>query len=222
MEMALKSGNDVVVALNADYSSINAHISANMQCMHIIRNPLSVVVSAYYSHLRTHPIDGWDLLARQRSVLSEVDKDVGMALTLSFLESSHFQPETNGPLCDMISWKYVDSRIITLRMEDITANAATFFRELSRAEVLRNAAMPDPDRFSFAALTGRQQGVIDLSSHYRCGSSTEWRNALPRGVILYVIHHYRDFLLRFYPEVISDADSLSDASVRSNSDCRRA
>ena len=136
MEMALKSGNDVVVALNADYSSINDHISANMQCMHIIRNPLSVVVSAYYSHLRTHPIDGWDLLARQRSVLSEVDKDVGMALTLSFLESSHFQPETNGPLCDMISWKYVDSRIITLRMEDITANAATFFRELSRTEVL--------------------------------------------------------------------------------------
>lgn len=145
-----------------------------------------------------------------------------MALTLSFLESSHFQPETNGPLYDMIAWKYDDSRIVTLRMEDITANTANFFHELSRTEVLRNASMPDPDRFSFAAMTGRQQGVIDLSSHYRCGSSTEWRGALPRGVILYVLHHYRDFLLRFYPEVTFEAGSLSDASVRSNSDCLRA
>lgn len=222
MEMALNSGNDVIVVLNADYFSIKNHISADMQCMHVIRNPLSVVVSAYYSHLRTHPIDGWDLLIGQRSVLSEVDQDVGMALTLAFLESRHFQPETNGPLCDMISWKYDDLRIVTLRMEDITANAANFFRELSRTEVLRNALMPDPDRFSFAAMTGRQQGVIDLSSHYRCGSSTEWRDALPRGVILYVLHQYRDFLLRFYPEVIFEADSLSAASVRSNSDCLRA
>jgi len=222
MEMALNSGNDVIVALNADYSGINNHISANMQCMHVIRNPMSVVVSAYYSHLRTHPIDGWDLLARQRNVLSEVDKDVGMALTLSFLESSHFQPETNGPLYDISAWKYDDSRIITLRMEDITANAANFFREMSRTEALRNASMPDPDRYSFAAMTGRQQGVTDLSSHYRCGSSTEWRDALPRGVILYVIHHYRDFMLRFYPEVIFETGSLSDASVRSNSDRLRA
>ena len=222
MEMAFNSGNDVIVALNTDYFSIKNHISADMQCLHVIRNPLSVVVSAYYSHLRTHPIDGWDLLTGQRSVLNEIGQDVGMALTLAFLESRHFQPETNGPLCDMISWKYDDLRIVTLRMEDMTSNAANFFRELSRTEVLRNALMPDPDRFSFAAMTGRQQGVIDLSSHYRCGSSTEWRDALPRGVILYVLHHYRDFLLRFYPEVIFEADSLSAASVRSNSDCLRA
>ena len=222
IETALKSDNDVVVALNADYFSIKNHISADMQCMHVIRNPLSVVVSAYYSHLRTHPIDGWRLLIGQRSVLSEVDQDIGMALTLAFLESRHFQPETNGPLCDMISWNYDDSRIVTLRMEDITSNAANFFRVLSRTEVLRKATMPDPDRFTFAAMTGRQQGVIDLSSHYRCGSSTEWRDALPRGVILYVLHHYRDFLLRFYPDVIFEADSLSAARVRSNSDCLRA
>jgi hypothetical protein len=222
IETALKSDNDVVVALNADYFSISNHISEDMQCMHVIRNPLSVVVSAYYSHLRTHPIDGWDLLIGQRRVLSEVDQDVGMALTLAFLESRHFQPETNGPLCDMISWNYDDLRIVTLRMEDITSNAAKFFRVLSRTEALRNALMPDPDRFSFTAMTGRQQGVIDLSSHYRCGSSTEWRDALPRGVILYVLHHYRDFLLRFYPEAIFESNSLSAARVRSNSDSLRA
>jgi len=218
IEMSLKSGNNIVIALNADYFSIKDHISADMQCVHVIRNPLSVVVSAYYSHLRTHPIDEWDALGDQRNVLKEVDKDVGMALTLAFLESSHFQPQANGPLCDMISWKYDDPRVITLRMEDITSNVADFFRELSRTVVLRNALMPDPHRFSFAAITGRQQGVIDFSSHYRCGNRNEWREALPKGVVLYILHHYRDFLLKFYPEAF-EVDSLSDAKVRSNSDC---
>ncbi|MGD9656851.1 MAG: hypothetical protein AB7U61_04285 [Methylocystis sp.] len=202
IEKVLNSDNDIVIALNADYFSIQDPLSANMQCIHVIRNPLSVIVSAYYSHLRTHPVDGWDSLVEQRRVLSQVDKDIGMALTLAFLESSHFQPETNGPLHDLRSWAYDDSRIVTLRMEDITSSTADFFATLSRTEVLKNALMPDPGRFSFAAITGRQQGATDLSSHYRCGSSDEWRDALPRGVILYMLHHYRDLLLRFYPEAL--------------------
>ncbi|MGD9545594.1 MAG: hypothetical protein AB7F41_15190 [Methylocystis sp.] len=207
IESALHSGNDIVIALNADYFAIKDHLSRNMQCLHVIRNPLSVIVSAYYSHLRTHPIDGWDCLVEQRRVLSEVDQDIGMALTLAFLESSHFQPDTNGPLCDLSSWAYDDSRIATLRMEDITSNTADFFAMLSRTEVLKNALMPDSGTFSFAAITGRQKGVIDLSSHYRCGSSDEWRDALPRGVISYMLRYYKDLLLKFYPDSFSRLSS---------------
>lgn len=217
IKMALNSGNNIIVALNADYSSLKDHITADMQCIHVIRNPLSIVVSAYYSHLRTHPTEGWRSLRGQRSVLNEVDRDVGMALTLAFLESRHFQPEANGALCDMMSWKYDDPRIVTLRMEDITSNVAEFFRMLSRTAVLESASLPDPDRFSFAAITGRQQGVIDFSSHYRSGNRNEWREALPRGVVLYILHHYREMLLKFYPEAF-EADTSGGVRLRSHSD----
>ena len=216
IKSALTSGNDVVIALNAEYSSVKNHISANMQCIHIIRNPLSIILSAYYSHRRTHPIDGWNSLADQRKVLSEVDQDIGLALTLAFLESKNFQPETNGPLRDIISWDYADPRIVTLRMEDITSNTADFFAMLSRTEVLKNALMPDPGMFSFAAITGRQQGAIDPTSHYRCGSRDEWRQALPKGVITYVLRHYREFMLNFYPETfcadVQEAERRASAS----------
>lgn len=202
IEEALNSRNEIIIAINAEYESINHHILTGMVCVHVVRNPLSIVVSAYYSHLRTHPIESWDSLADQRHVLMSVDKDVGMAITFAFLESRRFQPETNGPLYDISAWNYDDPRIVTLRMEDITSNISGFFNLLSQTELLRNAVMPDPVSFLFSSITGRRQGEIDLSSHYRCGSGSEWREALPTGIILYLSRHYNDFLLKFYPEVL--------------------
>jgi hypothetical protein len=197
------SDKDISFILNAQYRNIFDTIDSANNYFHIIRNPLSVVLSAYHSHLSTHPLTGWESLARQRTILEKVDPEIGMLLTLSFIESSYFYPQTNGPLCDMRSWDYEDERIVTLRMEDITADPGTFLETLSNTHLLKDAKLPDADDFTFKKFSGRDPGVVDPSSHYRSGSPDEWRNALPKSVIDYVRSHYRDLLERFYPEALN-------------------
>jgi hypothetical protein len=196
------SGKDVSFILNAQYGNICEAIIPNSNYFHIIRNPLSVVLSAYHSHLSTHSLTGWESLVRQREILRKVDPEIGIFLTLSFVESSYFYPQTNGPLYDMSSWNYDDERIVTLRMEDITSNPKMFLETLSSTHLFKGAALPDANDFTFKKISGRDPGDVDSSSHYRSGSADEWRTALPESVITYVRSHHRHVLERFYPEAL--------------------
>ena len=46
----------VVVLVNADYGFVSGTVGEGL---HVIRNPLDVVVSAWHSHRTTHSTDGW-------------------------------------------------------------------------------------------------------------------------------------------------------------------
>ena len=76
---------------NASYEFLSDHISSGI---HVVRNPLDVLVSAFYSHLSTHPLDGWPELAKQREVLCSVPRDAGLMLTVTFLERADFYRDT--------------------------------------------------------------------------------------------------------------------------------
>jgi hypothetical protein len=63
-----------VLFANGEWQFLHSKIR---RAVHIIRNPLALIVSAYFSHLKSHPEDGWPQLSEQRGRLlgTEVEKE---------------------------------------------------------------------------------------------------------------------------------------------------
>ncbi len=191
--------HDVVVMTNASYGSLFGEIEGGI---HVIRNPLDLIVSAYYSHKATHPVDAWPELAVQRRVLCSVDRHDGMLLTLSFLEREDFFEGAEGPLRALRRWNFDDQRFANVRMEDLVRLPNEVLGPLLQAQ-RPDLTLPDAENHTFEAVTGRAPGVIDDGSHYRSGRPDQWRTELPQSVVEYVRAHFRPLLDRFYPEVLA-------------------
>jgi hypothetical protein len=203
----LPAAADIVFFGNAAYDFVSQH---GIFGCHIIRNPLNLIVSAYYSHLATHPRDvGWPSLLPQRNLLKSVDKREGMFLTLAFLERADIDSRWIGPLLALRQWDYADHRFQTLRMEDMVTRPEHFLRPL--LSPLRNdgdVLLPADGEMSFENFSGgRKPGEIDNTSHYRDGSAESWKTELPPAIIQYVRTWFGDLLGRFYPESLAWIDS---------------
>jgi hypothetical protein len=189
---------------NAGY----AHVSArHYRGVHVIRNPLSVVVSSYYSHLQTHPLlDSWPELTIQREILRSVSKTEGMFLTLAFVERADIAKRAIGPLLSLRQWDYDDSNYQTLRMEDLVSNPSELIAPfLSRFGQFR---LPSDEEMTFSQFSsGRDPGEIDNNSHYRSGSKDDWREELPPAIVRYIRLRFSDLLERYYPESLTDAEN---------------
>ncbi len=191
------SNNGITHLANANYATVAPHLTGVV--VHVIRNPLNVVQSAYHSHLRTHPLDGWPELARQREVLQRCSEEHGKFLTLAFVERDDFYKNTAGPLADMRHWDFSDPRIVTVRMEDFGENIGGVIRS-AVGNAGDNLVWPDSDEFSFRRMSGgRTPGEVDPQSHYRSGSPDAWREELPSAIIDYIRTHYRNLLQAYYP-----------------------
>jgi hypothetical protein len=187
---------------NASYPFLAERVAGSG--IHIIRNPLNIVQSAYYSHLRTHQIKTLPILAAQRRVLEQCSADEGKALTLAFCERNDFFPATPGPLCALRQWDFDDDRFRTVRMEDFQDRIDVTLANAIGAEAARYA-WPDPNEFTFQAFSGgRDPGVIDENSAYRSGHPDAWRQELPKPIVNYIRTHYRPILERFYPSALLD------------------
>jgi hypothetical protein len=191
---------DLQILSNASYDVVSEGLGSSL---HVIRNPLDVIVSAYHSHKETHSVLGWPELERQRQVLRSIAQEDGMLLTTAFIERSDFHSEAIGPLHALRSWDFEDDRFVTVRMEDMV-NDPTATIGAYIAERWPNCVLPDPASMSFEAMTGRKPGEIDPGSHYRSGKAEQWRTVLPPSLIQYVRAHYTSILGRFYPEALSD------------------
>ena len=160
--------------------------------IHIIRNPLDIIVSAYHSHRSVHSTAGWPQLAVQRKLLNSCSEYDGTFLTLSFLERAE------GPLDAIRTWPLSDLRFMTLRMEDMVENANhTLGRVL--CDTFAGAKLPAAESHSFEMISGRKLGIVDEASHYRSGLRDQWRDFLPKPIVTYIKLHYREFMERFYP-----------------------
>jgi hypothetical protein len=80
---------------------------------HVIRDPRDVVVSAYFSHLNSHPTENWPALEAHRERLRAVSKDDGLLLEMDFRADQFRQ---------MLDWNYDQPNVLELKMEDITAD----------------------------------------------------------------------------------------------------
>jgi len=193
--------NDLIFYRNAEYPIVS---SLDVRGVRIIRNPLSIVASAYFSHIKTHRDDGWPLLQQHRDTLKLVPKDIGMALTLQFLEEESFYRETAGPLYSFAHWNIFDDRFLTLRMEDMVKNPRDFITkslEFSNKDPA-DYRLADDKKFTFKAITGRDLGTVDTSSHLRSGNPNDWRTTLPEHIKDYIKAHYWDYLNTYYPDTL--------------------
>ncbi len=188
---------------NATYSRI---VEQNLSGIHLVRNPLNIVVSAYYSHLETHPVDNWPQLRRQREALKSVSREEGMLLTLAFLERMDIADRAIGPILSLRQWDYEDNRFTTLRMEDVTARpSASLSQALSQIRPDSPLVLPADSNMAFSNFSGgRKVGEADNHSHYRSGAVDSWKTELPSAVTQYFRSHFREFLARFYPDTLVD------------------
>lgn len=80
---------------------------------HVIRDPRDVVVSAYFSHLNSHPTENWPALVAHRERLRAAPKDDGLLLEMDFRADQFRQ---------MLEWNYEQPNVLELKMEEMTAD----------------------------------------------------------------------------------------------------
>jgi hypothetical protein len=191
-----KLESDVCFFANSSYADLkNAQFE---RALNIIRNPLSVIVSAYYSHLASHSTDGWPALELHRKILQSCTKEQGMFLTLSQLERA-------STLNAFANWNFGDPRITTVCFEDFTGKAEAVFASEVRANGVTEYKFPNMKWFSFEEISGgRKIGEVDDSSHFRSGDPEGWRSELPKPILDYMRNYYGQFLEAYYPSSMKD------------------
>jgi len=108
------NGIEFLAFANADYEQVNK-LGPNVKAFHVVRDPRDIIVSAYYSHLKTHPTHAWPELVQYRKELESLDKDTGLLREIAF-RKEQFK--------EMSSWPNVanTTNILEIKMEDLTAS----------------------------------------------------------------------------------------------------
>lgn len=132
--------------------------------LHLVRDPRDIVVSAYFSHLKTHPTHAWPELLEYREKLQTVDEEEGLLLEMKFREQQFEQ---------MRAWNYEQSNVLELRMED--ASAAPYETFLRVFEFL---GLLDPEEFTPA----KRLRHVAAKAARRIESATGKRLRVPVGI----------------------------------------
>ncbi len=149
--------------------------------VHVVRDPRDVVVSAYFSHLLSHPTAGMPWLPPHRAELSTLDRDAGLAAEIR-CRSLQFE--------QLQAWPG-HSDVQELRFEALTADPSTEVPRLFEALDLVGRSLPLRRRLShedaarvahahrFQLLAGgRTPGTEDRTHHYGRGTPGDWRTHL--------------------------------------------
>jgi hypothetical protein len=78
---------------------------------HVVRDPRDVLVSAYFSHLHSHPTDNWPELEAHRQRLESLSKEEGLFSEMDF-SAEEFE--------DMCNWDYTRDDILELKLEELS------------------------------------------------------------------------------------------------------
>jgi len=184
--------------MNADVRYLRS--IGRLRGFHLVRDPRDVVVSAYFSHLHSHPLFGE--LGEHREKLQSVPETEGILLELEG-RKHQFQA--------MLDWDYDDPRILELRMEDVTNDATTLIPRIFEFLGLGPDQGLVPELLDqvvhsrdFASLAGRPPGEEDVTSHYRKGVAGDWVNHFRPEHVTYFQEHYNELLIALGYETSTD------------------
>ncbi len=90
---------------------------------HVIRDPRDIVVSAYYSHLYSHPVDNSDHLKKEREILQKMSKDEGLIQEMEF---------NRRVFDDMESWNYNQDHVMEIKLEELSRDSYGTFVDIFR------------------------------------------------------------------------------------------
>jgi hypothetical protein len=141
---------------------------------HVVRDPRDILVSAYFSHLHSHPVEDWPQLSQIREHLQRRSRSSG--LLESFVHQQY-------QFRQMAAWRPRPG-VREVRMEELTAAPEDGFvdvldsmglvghgeRQVSEATVRR---IVHANRFEVLS-GGRAAGQEDETDHYRKGVAGDW------------------------------------------------
>ena len=187
-----KNSIDFLTYANADVDFVGK--IKNLKGFHVIRDPRDIAVSSYFSHLYSHPTDGWKELARHRERLQTVSKEEGLILDSEFINLGFKQ---------LYHWNYAMPNVLELKMEEVTRNPREKFVEIFAhlgiigKRISLKKLYKILERKSFAALAGgRKPGDEDIHSHFRKGIPGDWVNHFTGEHKKYFKEKYNDLLIK--------------------------
>jgi hypothetical protein len=190
---------DFVILLNADYTFIRY---VDLRGFHVVRDPRDIVVSGYFSHLYSHPDEGWSRLTLYRRYLKTLSKDEGLLREMEF---------SANVLYNMISWDYDTPTILQLRFEDLIKDPVHQFTDILRflgivpQKTSEENLAAIIDEHSFEKLSGgRSPGSEDQAHHYRKGTPRDWQNHFNERHKDYFKKLYNPLLLKLGYEKTED------------------
>lgn len=176
--------------INADWQFIEP-LEMPFRAVHVIRDPRDVLVSAYFSHLHSHPTFGWPELVEFRKKLTNLSAKDGLLAEIEFIAELPTNGFNLSPFRNMLGWDYADKRILELRYEDMVSNPRSFFVNIGHHLEL---GISDEEFLeivhanSFSKFSGRAVGEEDEKHHYRKGQPGDWR------------HHFDEDLTKAFKE----------------------
>ncbi len=165
---------DFIVFGNASIHHVD-HLN-DFRGFHVIRDPRDIVISAYFSHKISHPIEGEEWLIEAREILNSIDQEQGLRFSIAWRKEQFTR---------MGTWEFDHENIYESRFEIITTWPEVEFKKIFEFMGL----FPDPltpellteilEAHSFELLSGgREKGIEDVESHYRKGTPGDWKNYL--------------------------------------------
>jgi len=183
---------DCIAWNNAEWSLMK---DLNFRGFHVVRDPRDVLVSAYYSHVKTHPTESWPQLEQVRPFLEAAEFEDALFIEIGFV------PDVFRRLRE---WQLNDPRVMDLRLEDISKDPVNTLRKaytfigLFDAGLSEEAYLRVMDERSFEKLSGgRKKGEEDTSSHFRKGVHGDWKNAFTDRHIRYFKRAMNDILVKY-------------------------
>jgi len=142
----------------------------------IIRDPIDILISGYYSHKKSHPvIEGlWKDLPVQRSVLLKLNKEEGLLSTIDFLAYQF----------NNLKHLY-KSKVTFFMFEDIVNNPHQLVNNILNVwEMKATNIKKVVDKFTLENLkSGKVKTPPFNSDHYRSGIPGEWKDVLSTKVL---------------------------------------
>lgn len=220
---------------NADYDYVK-EVKDDIVGFHVVRDPRDICVSAYFSHLNSHPTEHWPELVDHREKLKELSKDEGLLLEMEFRREE---------FDELFKWDYSLDNVLEIRMEDLTSRpyegmleifkflGALYEEEgdivvkslmIRRSLLLLKGQSANGKNKHFkiapAELLGivygnrferkagkRKKGNEDTKHHYRKGVAGDWVNHFKKEHIEFFKANYNDLLLKLGYEEDEDWDS---------------
>jgi hypothetical protein len=175
---------DFLTYANADINFVRQ--LEHFRGFHVIRDPRDIAVSSYFSHLHSHPTDGWASLEAHRETLQEISKEEGLFRDMEFIHNDVFER--------MARWDYSLPHVLEVKMEDLTREPVEQFMKIAeflgilkkRPTIFSRQAVPRISagklekiihKKNFSRLSGgRKPGEENSKHHFRKGVAGDWVN----------------------------------------------
>jgi hypothetical protein len=97
---------------------------------HVVRDPRDIVVSSYFSHRYSHPVDVWPELAEFRPVLERLPKEEGLLENMRFTEKLKVDGWDTNFFETLRTWDYGSPDVLELKFESLVSNPYQAFLDI--------------------------------------------------------------------------------------------